>query len=116
MPDSLEIIRQVHQSFRRWIETVRKLPDPASQPADMLRQIGLQLKIVDEACRQASASLIASQEWRDELAAYVETLREVRARLGNFEIMLRIRRAQAIDANDRLAAARCWSDLAKNIG
>lgn len=116
MPSSLEIIRQAHQSFKGWLETVRKLPDPSGHPPDVLNQIRLQLKIVDEALRQAPSSVVMTQEWREELAAYVETLREVRARLGNLEIMLRIRQAQAHTSQNRLSAVRSWSDLAKNIG
>ncbi len=116
MADSLEIIRQAHQSFKGWLETVRKVPDPSAQPPGVLDQIRAQLKIVDEALRQATPEMVASQGWREELAAYVETLREVRARLGNFEITLRIRQAQTNASRNRLSAVRSWSNLAKSIG
>jgi len=115
-PTSLDIVRQVHQSLKNWLESVRKFPDPASQPSDLVDQIGQQLKLVDEAVRQAPPAVAQSQEWRDELTAYKETLREVRARLGNFEITLRIRQSQASKARNQIDAIRSWSDLAKNIG
>jgi hypothetical protein len=116
MPDSLEIIQQVHQALQNWLTVARQLPDPDSQPANMLTEFHNQLKIVDEAIRLAPPSLVATPAWRDELAAYAETLREVRARMGNLEIMLRIRQAQASAASNRVSAIRSWSELAKKIG
>ena len=65
--------------------------------------------------RRTSASWQA-KAWRDELAAYAETLTQVRARLANFEIMLQIRRAQSANARTRIGAISSWADLAKHIG
>ena len=115
-PTSLDIVRQVHHSLKNWLESVRKFPDPASQPPDLVDQIGQQLKLVDEAVRHAPPALTQGKEWQNELAAYKETLREVRARLANFEITLRIRQVQGNKARNQIDAIRSWSDLAKNIG
>ncbi len=91
-------------------------PIQAAQPPGTLEQISLQLKLVDQAVRDAEPGLLASQGWKDELAAYAETLTLVRARLGNFEIMLQIRRAQSANARTRIGAIHSWADLAKHIG
>jgi hypothetical protein len=116
MDEPLEIVREIHQNLRDWLESVRQFPDPAGQPPGTLEQISKQLKRVDQAVGDAEPPLVASQAWRDELAAYAETLGQVRARLGNFEIMLQIRRAQSANARARIGAIRSWADLAKHIG
>jgi len=43
-------------------------------------------------------------------------LRELRARLRNFEITLRIRSVQMAKKQAHLGAVHCWADLAKHIG
>jgi hypothetical protein len=116
MDEPLEVVRQIHRNLREWLEVVRKFPDPGAQPPGTLEQISLQLKLVDQAVRDAEPGLLASQGWKDELAAYAETLTLVRARLGNFEIMLQIRRTQSANARTRIGVIHSWADLAKHIG
>jgi len=116
MSDSLEVIQQTRRTLQAWMENVRKLPDPAYQPVEALSQISEQLKSVDAAIRRAPPALLARREWRDELAAYRETLCEIRVTLTNSEMPLRIRQLLSGQAQHRLAAIRSWSDLARNIG
>jgi hypothetical protein len=117
MGDSpLHIIQEVRQSFRDWLDQVQKSPDPASQPAGELKRISKLLKRVDAALEQASPALVASGEWKQELGKYAETLRELRARLGNFQITLRIRASQMANKKAQLDAIHSWADLAKHIG
>jgi recombinational DNA repair ATPase RecF len=117
MPDApLEIIREVRQSLRAWLDQVQASPDPASQPPGELKRISELLKRVDAALKAASPDLKASEEWKQELAKYAEILRELRARLGNFEITLRIRSSQMANKRAQFDAVRSWADLAKHIG
>ncbi|MGA8221456.1 MAG: hypothetical protein WB780_07345 [Candidatus Acidiferrales bacterium] len=117
MADSpLDVIREVRQFFRVWLDQVQSSPDPASQPAGELKRISEQLKRVDAALKQASPSLAASEEWKQEIATYADILRELRARLGNFEITLRIRASQMANKRAQFDAVRSWADLAKHIG
>jgi DNA repair ATPase RecN len=116
MDGPLEMVCEIHRNLREWLESVRKFPDPAGQPPGTLEQISQQLNRVDQAMRDAEPSLVATQAWRDEVAAYGETLRQVRARLANFEVMLQIRRAQSTNARTRIGAISSWADLAKHIG
>jgi hypothetical protein len=117
MPDSpLNVISEVRQTFRAWLDQVQSSPDPASQPAGELKRISEQLKRVDSALKKASPLLAASEEWKQEIANYADTLRELRARLGNFEITLRIRSSQMANKRAQFDAVRSWADLAKHIG
>jgi len=117
MPESpLEVIREVRQTFRDWLDQVKKSPDPASQLAGELKRISELLHRVDLALKDAPAALVATGEWKTELLDYAETLRELRARLGNFEITLRIRASQMANKKAQLDAVHSWADLAKHIG
>jgi hypothetical protein len=114
--EPLRVIREVRTSLTEWLDAVRKLPDPTAQPAGTVQKISEQVRRVDAALREAPPANAASQEWKQEVAAYTEMLRELRARLNNFEITLRIRHKQMRNASASLGIARSWSDLAKHIG
>ena len=114
--DPLTVIREVRASLNMWLEAARKLPDPSSQPPGTANKLSAQIQLVSAALRDAPATLLDTEEWAREVALYAETLRELRARLNNFEIMLRIRHQHMREANASLGIARSWSDLAKHIG
>jgi hypothetical protein len=114
--DPLSVLREVRASLDMWLEAARKLPDPSSQPPDTAQKLSEQIRLVSAALRDAPEGLSAGQEWKREIALYAETLRELRARLHNFEITLRIRHQQMREASANLGVARRWSDLAKHIG
>lgn len=114
--DPLGVVREVRISLTAWLDAARKLPDPTAQPPGTVQKIAAQVQMVNMALREAPLSVSASEEWKREIAVYTETLRELRARLNNFEITLRIRRNQMRDADANLGIARSWSDLAKHIG
>jgi hypothetical protein len=114
--DSLATLREMRVSIAQWLDTARKLPDPASHPPETARKLASQIESVNSALRTASPALTASEEWKQEVAVYVEVLRELHARLGNFELALRIRQNQTRGAQASLSAVRSWSDLAKSIG
>jgi hypothetical protein len=117
MPEfPLDTIREVRQSFREWLDAVQKSPDPASQSRGELKRISELLSRVDAALRQASPALVATEAWKQEIVRYADILRELRARLGNFEITLRIRASQVANKKAQLDAVRSWADLAKHIG
>lgn len=71
---------------------------------------------VDAALRDAPQTLKERDDWKREVAQYTETLNELRARLRNFEITLRIRGVQMAKKQAHLGAVHCWADLAKHIG
>ncbi len=114
--DSLATIRQVRASLTSWLDAAFKLPDPTAQPPGTLKGISAQIELVGAALRSVSPAVSATQEWKTEIAAYAEILRELRARLANFEIALKIRRNQMHAARANLRIARSWADLAKHIG
>jgi hypothetical protein len=114
--DPLITIREVRLSLTEWLDAARKLPDPGSQPRGSIQKIAAQIQSVNSALQAAPPELSGTDEWKREIAAYKEILRELRARLGNFEMALRIRHHQMRDARANLGAARSWSDLAKHIG
>ena len=114
--DVLRVIREVRAALRSWLEAARKLPDPCSRPLATVRHIAAQIQRAETALRGLTPAISATAEWKREAALYADTLRELRARLGNFEIALRIRRGQVRGAQAKLGAARSWSDLAKQIG
>ena len=51
-----------------------------------------------------------------EIENYVATLQELRSRLGDFEIALRVQNAQMANKQAQLNALKSWVDLAKHIG
>jgi hypothetical protein len=114
--DPLRTIREVRAFLTRWLDSVRKLPDPSAQPPGTVQKLAGQIQLVTVALREASPALLASDEWKNEIAAYTEMLRELRARLGNFELALRIRQNQMRGKRANLGIVRSWSDLAKHIG
>jgi len=114
--EPISVIREVRASLSAWLEMARRLPDPSAHPPGTVKKISEQIKRVDAAIRQASPSFKSSDEWKRESAEYSQTLRELRARLGNFEMALRIRRDQMRGKRATLSVARSWSDLAKHIG
>jgi hypothetical protein len=114
--DPLRVVRDVRLSLTGWLDSVRTMPDPSDQPPGTVQKIAGLIRLVDTALRDAPAALAASAEWKRETAAYTEILLELRARLYNFEITLRIRHNQMRGARANLRVARCWSDLAKHIG
>ena len=113
---SLAVLCEVHGSFGDWLDRFRRSPDPTSQPPGALKSLSEQLKQVDQAVREAPHSVLASVEWREELRAYVETLRDLRASLGNLQISLRIRRALLDGERSRANGVQCWAKLAKHVG
>lgn len=114
--DSLSAVREARVLMTQWLDAARKLPDPSAHPADTVPKLAAQIEAVNSALQSAPAALAASDEWKWEIAAYADVLRELRARLSNFEMALRIRQSQASGARANLTAARSWSDLAKSIG
>lgn len=117
MPQSsLDTIRDTRHWLEDWLHAVQADPDPSSCPPDNLRAISRKLSEVDLALHNALPPLVESEEWRAELSEYTETLRELRARLGNFDIMLRMRLANVSNSRARLDAINSWADLAKQIG
>jgi hypothetical protein len=112
----LDTIREARRVFREWLERMKKSPDPSSHAGEGFGDIAKQLQAVERALAGASTSLRASDDWKNEIAAYDSTLREVKARLANFEITLRIRGTQMNRKKEKLDAIRCWADLARNIG
>ena len=113
---ALDTLRGARQYFREWLDQTAKSPDPASQAPGTMKNISRRLKQTETALKEASPALAASEEWKQAVAEYTKTLRELRARLGNFEITLRIRGAQMAQKRTHLDAIHCWADLAKHIG
>jgi hypothetical protein len=115
-PDPLSIIREVRIALANWLDSTRKLPDPTAQPAGTVQKIAAQIHLVNVVLRETPSVISQTDDWRREIDEYTATLRELRARLNNFELTLRIRRNQLRDAGSNLTVARFWSDLAKHIG
>ncbi len=114
--DPISVVREVRSSLAAWLDAAHKLPDPSSHPPGTVRRISEQIRRVDAALCAAGPALKSSDEWKQEIAEYSQILRELRARLGNFEMALRIRRDQVRGKHAKLSIARSWSDLAKHIG
>lgn len=112
----LDKLREARVSMVQWLEAARKLPDPSAYPPETVPKLALQIELVNSALQAASSGLAGTDEWKREVAAYAEVLRELRARLNNFAMTLRIRQNQRRDAQSSLNAVRSWSDLAKSIG
>lgn len=100
----------------QWLEAARKLPDPSAHPSETVPKLASRIEAVNSALTAASSGLAGTDEWKREIAAYADVLRELRARLNNFEMTLRIRQNQRRGAQGSLSAVRSWSDLAKSIG
>jgi hypothetical protein len=114
--EPLTVIREVRASLNMWLEAARKLADPSSQPPGAAQKLAEQIQLVNAALHDAPTATSGSEDWKQEIALYTETLRELRARLNNFEITLRIRHKHMRDASASLGIARSRSDLAKHIG
>jgi hypothetical protein len=112
----LETIAQARRELSAWLQALANAPDPARQRPDYVPQISKLLHQVDAAMRSAAPEITASAEWRDEVAVYAETLREIRTILGNFEIALRVRSAQLAGSRARASAVAAWAELARHIG
>lgn len=117
MSDSpIVTISGARQNFRLWLDQTRQSPDPASQPRGAMKALAANLDQAGAALRDAPQDLTEGDEWKSEIARYTETLRELRARLRNFEITLRIRSAQVAKKQVHLDAIHSWADLVKHIG
>ena len=117
MKDSpIETIRNARLKFEKWLEQTRKSPDPWSQEPTTFREFATSLQAVEQALAEAPASLRAGDAWKKETTEYAGTLQEVKARLSNFEITLRIRNAQMARKQTSLDVVRSWADLARNVG
>lgn len=114
--DPLDKLREARVSMAHWLEAARKLPDPSTYPPETVPKLASQIESVNFALRSASSGLTGTDEWKREIAAYAEVLHELRARLNNFAMTLRIRQHQRRDAQGSLNAVRSWSDVAKSIG
>jgi hypothetical protein len=114
--DPITVIREVRASLTAWLEMAHKLPDPAAHPPGTVKNISEQIQLVNAALRAAGPALKSSDEWKREIAEYSQTLHQLRARLANFEMALRIRQDQVRGRHAKLSIARSWSDLAKHIG
>ncbi len=115
-PAPVAAIAQARRALHEWVETLDKSSDPARRRPGALQQISQLLQTVDGVMRSASPEARASAEWQEEVGAYAETLRELRAKLESFEIALRIRSAQLADARARASAVDAWAHLARHIG
>ena len=116
MPAPLDVVRAVQASLEQWLESARKLADPTAQPSGTVEQLAAQILSVDEAIRSVTPAVAKSAEWKAAVESYVATLHEVRARLNNLEITLRIRQSQMRDAKTTVGAARSWLDLVRHVG
>ncbi|HKV47574.1 MAG TPA: hypothetical protein VJN69_05740 [Candidatus Acidoferrales bacterium] len=114
--DPLVRLREARVWMAQWLEVARKLPDPSAHPPETVPELASRIESVGFALRSASSGLAVTDEWKREIAAYTDVLRELRARLSNFEMTLRIRQNQRRGAQGSLSAVRSWSDLAKSIG
>ncbi|HXZ11172.1 MAG TPA: hypothetical protein VEG64_02160 [Candidatus Sulfotelmatobacter sp.] len=112
----LEEIREVRTKLQAWLESACKAPDPISRPPRELRELSAELNRVDRALQAASPGLIASAEWKREIESYRHTLQQLRAHLGHFEIILRIRAQQMTQKQTQLNALKSWADLTREIG
>jgi hypothetical protein len=115
-PSPVETVRQARREFRAWLEAVESSTNPARQRPQALQRISQVLQEVDGAMRSATLEMTTSSEWRAEVVAYRETLRDLRAKLGSFDIILRIRKSQLSGARARASAASAWANLARHIG
>jgi hypothetical protein len=113
---ALDAVRDARLHFREWLNQSRQSPDPTSQPRGAMKALAESLKRVEVALREMPESPTESEEWKREIADYRDTLQELRARLGNSEITLRIRSAQMAKKQVQLDVVQCWADLAKHIG
>lgn len=113
---AIEIMGEARRNFRQWLDQTRQSPDPASQPRGAMKGIAANLNRVEAVLRDVPETVSESDEWKQEIAQYTEILRELRARLRNFEITLRIRSVQMAKKQAHLGAVHCWADLAKHIG
>jgi hypothetical protein len=114
--DPLSTVREARLCLTKWLDAVRTMPDPSAQGPDAVQQLSVHIEAVSRALNAAQPALTATEQWKSEIAAYTEILQELRARLANFEMTLRIRQNQVRGARANLRAARSWSDLAKYIG
>lgn len=112
----MEVLREARVCFRAWLDQAQKSPDPASQSPIAMKTIAGNLALVESALKEASPALRANMEWKEEIVEYIGTLRELRARLSNFEITLRIRNVQMAQKHSQLSVVRSWADLARQIG
>lgn len=112
----LDTMSQARREFRAWLDVFATAPDPARLRSEVLRRISQLLQEVDGALRSATLELTASPAWREEAAAYRDTLRDLRAKLDGIEIALRIRSNQLAGARARARAVGAWADLARHIG
>jgi hypothetical protein len=112
----LDILREARRNFGDWLIQANKSPDPSTHDRGEFSALARQLQIAEQAMRVAPSSLRASDAWKDETAEYARALREMKARLSNLEITLRIRSAQMSQKQVKLEVIRSWADLARHIG
>ena len=113
---SLTSLREARQNFLVWLGQMKKSPDPFSHPRSEFLELARQLQIAEQAIRTAPTSLRSSDDWKNETVEYIRVLKEVKARVANFEITLRIRGEQMKQKQVKLDVIRSWADLARHVG
>lgn len=111
----LDTLRETRRYFRVWLDEIGKSPDPASQLSGVMAAISRNVKQAEAALNAAPPELRNSKEWKQAAVEYTETLREVSAKLGNCEIILRIRNGLMAQKRARLDVIHCWADLVRHL-
>jgi hypothetical protein len=116
MSEPVEVVRRAGASLRDWLEVLSSSPKPVAQRLRAIRQISQIIREVDRTVQSAPKDVISGSDWRNQIAEYAHTLRELRDQLLKDEIALRIRRLELARARDRVCAVSSWASLARHIG
>jgi hypothetical protein len=115
-PSPLEIVARAQREFRAWLDILADAADPSAQRMCAIDRISQMLREVDRAVQLAPPEMRAGEQWRTAIATYTDTLQQLRAKLGNLEIALRIRSSQIASARARASAVDAWANLARHVG
>jgi hypothetical protein len=111
----LEDLRAAHASISAWLERARSSPDPSSQAGANLKTIAAELLRAESALRAAPRESQATEEWKNEVAAYRDDLLGLKNQIEHIEIVLRMRAAKIKKRRAKTDALRSWADLTHNI-
>lgn len=113
-----KLVQNVARDLQEWMKHVRENTSIVPTTAAELQRLRYRMQEAGKALagRDRTAGMPEWPEWKDALASYRETLQQLSTFLREFDIHLRIRRAELGAACGHTSAASEWAAAVKRLG
>jgi hypothetical protein len=110
-----QFVESVAQELKNWMTHVRRDAHGALPTLMELRELRNRIEQAGSAISERDRSS-HGREWSARIASYRKSLEELSSFLREFDINLRIRRAEMETARGRIQATNAWADAVKKFG